>query len=130
MLWAAPTKADTLDITASVNGGPEYTWINVPIGYGLRQGDFHAGLGTYLDPNADGPTRAFWLNDLAGESLHVVVTDDGIYWECCCWRAGANGGLHDAPSPSVTCTAKSSASPRLQALENLPSSARDAPRRM
>jgi len=31
---------------------------------------------------------------------------------------------------SVTCTAKSSASPRLQALENLPSSARDAPRRM
>jgi hypothetical protein len=75
MLSAA--HADMLTVTCC--GGDNFTtWTNVPITYGLRGQGFDAGLGTYLNPNADGPTRSFWLNDTSGAPMHVVITDGDI----------------------------------------------------
>jgi hypothetical protein len=82
MLHASAAHADTLDITKTYIGGSgpvTSTWTDVPITYGLRETyDFSAGLGTELNPNADGPTRGFWFYDASGLPMHVVVTDNGI----------------------------------------------------
>src|SRR5262245_42961720 len=62
--------ADTL--TVQYGYGTDAIWTNVPISYGLHQSDFSAGLGSRDYPNAEGPTRSFWLNNTVPVPMHVV----------------------------------------------------------